>query len=93
MLTKKDIQDLKEVFVTREEFYDFREEVYERFDEVKETIIQFKDAILTEIKAMREELIVVTGYRQHLENHEERITLLKSKSESVNLNKHVSTTA
>ena len=40
----------------------------------------FKDDILFEIKAMREELAIVIGYRQRIEDHEERIEVLESEN-------------
>jgi hypothetical protein len=66
MLTKNDICQLMEVFATRKELYLVR-------DELKSDIVGFKDEILHEIKAMREELTVVVGYRQHIEDHAEMI--------------------
>jgi hypothetical protein len=67
MLTKKDkselVEELSKVFVTKKEF--------------KHDLIQFKDDILFEIKAMREELSVDIGYRQMIENHEERLEVLE----------------
>lgn len=67
MLTKKDKSDLvrefSEIFVTKEEF--------------RSGLIQFKDDILFEIKAMREEISIIVGYRQTIEEHDERITTLE----------------
>jgi hypothetical protein len=40
----------------------------------KAEVLEFKDLILGEMKAMREEFTVTMGYRQHLEDHDERIT-------------------
>src|SRR5258708_1115027 len=59
MLTTKDIHKLKQIFVTREEF--------------KNSLILFKDEILGEVKAMREELAIVVGYRQHIEDHADKL--------------------
>lgn len=56
----------KEVSILREEMYTIR-------DEFRADLLDFKDAILTEIKAMREELAIVIGYRQHIESHDQRI--------------------
>lgn len=63
MLTKKDRADLLEEF----------SEVFA----TKHELIQFKDDILFEIKAMREELTMVIGYRQMIEEHEDRIQSLE----------------
>ncbi len=46
---------------------------------VKEDIIQFKDDILHEIIDLRDDITVTTGYRDMIENHEQRITDLEKK--------------
>lgn len=65
MLTKKDKVDLLEEF--------------SRVFATKHELIQFKDDILFEIKALREELSIVIGYRQMIQDHEERIELLEQR--------------
>lgn len=74
MLTKKDkadlVQEFSEIFATKDELKQFK-------SEIKNDIVQFKDDILFEIKAMREELSIVIGYRQTIEDHEERIVSLE----------------
>jgi len=45
----------------------------------KDTVISFKDEILYEIKAMREELAIITGYKDQIENHETRIETVEKK--------------
>jgi hypothetical protein len=74
MLTKKDIQILKEVFVTRVEF---KEEIANLRAALKNDIITFKDAIVGEIQSMREEIAIVIGYRDKIEDHEDRIERLE----------------
>ena len=74
-LTKKDIELLKETFVTKDEFTELRGEVAELRSEVKELkndIIQFKDDILYELKGLRDEITIVVGYRDRIEEHEDR---------------------
>jgi len=46
--------------------------------EFKEDIASFKDEILYEIKKLREEVIVVGGYRDMIEDHEQRIARLEA---------------
>ncbi len=70
MLTKRDIQTLKEIFITQDDFNEFR-------GEIKNDILQFKDDILWEIKAMREEMTIMIGYRGTIEDHEQRIKILE----------------
>ena len=78
MLTKKDkadlVQEFSKIFATKEELAHVTTELRR---ELKNDILQFKDDILFEIKAMREELAIVIGYRQTIENHEERISMLE----------------
>lgn len=51
--------------------------------ELREDIVQFKDEILHELIKIREDLAVVIGYREHIEDHEVRIIKLE-KSPSQN---------
>lgn len=72
MLTKKDIDNLKESFVTKEEFSD-----------LKNTMITGFDKIMHEIRSMREELTVMF-YRQSensekIETNSKRISNLEDK--------------
>lgn len=77
MLTNKDINILKEIFVTKE---DLRNELNKYA--TKDDLINFKDAILSEILAMRDELRVVIGYRDQIEDHEVRIEKIETKVRS-----------
>ncbi len=56
MLTKKDKQDIREIFYDL--FYDQVEGVYPK---IRNDIAQFKDDILTELTAMREEHEILRG--------------------------------
>lgn len=60
-LTKKDLQLIRELIR----------------EEVKDDIIQFKDDILTEIAKVRDDITVVTGYRQLIANHDERLEVIE----------------
>ena len=44
---------------------------------LKDNLVTFKDEILGEIKSMREEVAVVTGYKDEIEDHETRIGKLE----------------
>lgn len=48
---------------------------------LRSEIVQFKDDILGEIVKLREDVAVVTGYKDQIENHEERITRVETKLE------------
>ncbi len=90
MLTKTDYTNLQKEFVTKKEFYHTANELIELIKatgesikkELKEEIVQFKDDILHEIIALREEVTIVVGYRDMLEEHQTRITKLEKKRSS-----------
>ena len=56
-----------------------KDDLHAAVKEFKETVISFKDAILHEIKAMREEVAIVTGYKDQIEDHETRIETVEKK--------------
>lgn len=64
MLTKTDISKLKEIFATKDDLKRFA---------TKDDILTFKDVILKEIRDMRDEVALVSGQRDMLEDHEIRI--------------------
>ena len=66
MLTKIDINKLKEIFVTKDEFKD-----------LKNDIVTSKDEILHEIIKLRDDITVIIGYRDMIEDHEQRIIKLE----------------
>lgn len=70
MFTKRDFEQLKEIFATKDDL-----NALER--KLNNNIFNFKDEILHEIVAMREELAVVISYAHRLENHEHRIEKLE----------------
>lgn len=72
MLTRTDIAKLEEKFVTKEEFHQFKKEIFD-------ALISLKDAILHEIKGLREEVAIVTGYKDQIEDHEVRIETIEKK--------------
>ncbi len=72
MLTKTDISKLAEKFVTKN---DLKSEA----KSLKDLIVEFKDAILHEIQGLREDVAIVTGYKDQIEDHETRIDTLEKK--------------
>ena len=46
----------------------------------KDDIVTFKDAILKELKDMREEITLIVGYKDQIEDHEDRIDRLEKKT-------------
>lgn len=68
---------------TDEKIEQVRTELKEDIRQVKDDIIQFKDDILHEIVDLRDDVTVVTGYRDMIEDHEERITKIEKSKLSV----------
>jgi hypothetical protein len=74
--------DLKH-FATKDDLANFV--TNSKFDETlkkyatKDDIIAFKDEILHEIKGLREDVAIVTGYRDMIEDHDIRIEKLEKK--------------
>lgn len=71
MLTKIDINKLKEAFITKDEFKD-----------LKNDIVTFKDEILHEIIKLRDDITVVISYRDIIEDHEQRIIKLEKEGQN-----------
>ncbi|MDO8609232.1 MAG: hypothetical protein Q7R95_01670 [bacterium] len=90
MITKKDMsyikEELKATFATKEDLRATTNELIELIkafrQELKNDIVNFKDSILTEIVKLREDIIVTVGYRDTIEDHENRIIKLESKHPS-----------
>ena len=68
MITQKDIDNLEEVFVTKENLKD-------EAQSLKSDLIDKMDDILSEVKASREEETVMSG---QISGHEDRITSLET---------------
>ncbi len=76
MLTKADIAKLDEAFTTK---FATKEELKSEIKSLKDLIIEFKDVILHEIQGLREEVAIVTGYKDQIEDHEARIEIIEKK--------------
>ncbi len=46
---------------------------------IKDDLLSFKDAILKEILNLRDDVAIVTGYRDMIEDHDQRIAVLEKK--------------
>lgn len=68
MITQKDIDNLEEVFVTKEDFK-------EGMQSLKSDLINKMDDILSGVNASREEETVMSG---QISDHEDRITSLEA---------------
>jgi hypothetical protein len=68
MLTKKDISKLEEKFATKDDLKAFATKI---------DLVDFKDAILHEIKGLREDVTLVTGYKDEIEDHDIRINRIE----------------
>lgn len=80
MLTKIDLDNLRNIFATKIEL----ERVEKKMDDFLDKLVLFKDQILHEVVAMRDELTVVLGHRDMLEDHEIRISKLEKKTSKPN---------
>jgi hypothetical protein len=88
MLTKKDIQILENTFLTKKDAKQFltkedakqfvTKEDAKQFA-TRDDVANFKDEIMFQILAMRDELSVVIGSRNLIEENSIRITKLESK--------------
>ena len=72
MLTKTDMAKLEEKLATKGE-------VKREIKSLKDLIIEFKDAILHEIKGLREEVAIVGGHKDQIEDHEVRIEIIEKR--------------
>ena len=64
MLTKFDIQLIRKLF---------EEELLGARRLLTDDILMFKDEIVGELQKLRDEVTIVTGYKDQIENHEDRI--------------------
>ena len=69
--------DLKR-FATKEDFKRFATKEDLKNYATKDDLINFKDSILSEIIKLREDIAVVIGYRDMIENHDQRIEKLET---------------
>lgn len=72
MLTKTDLKKLEETFATKQEMKTFKTEILD-------AIISFKDTILHEIQGLREDVTIVTGYKDQIEDHDVRIETIEKR--------------
>jgi len=77
MLTRSDITELKRIFATKNDLKRFATKNDLKRFATKDDLLSFKDAILKEIKDMRDEIALIVGYRDRIEDHEERIERLE----------------
>jgi len=70
MLTQKDFDEIEEII-------DKKLEEKIKFLPTKDEFFSKMDGLMGEVKAIREEQAVISGYKNQLENHETRITKLE----------------
>jgi hypothetical protein len=68
MITDKDVSKLEKKFATKDDLKKYAS---------KEDMVNFKDEILHEIKGLREEISIVIGYKDEIEDHDYRIERLE----------------
>lgn len=73
MLTNKDLTKIDQLIRKRTQESEKRVK-----NAIKEDILQFKDEVLGELQDLRDDVAVVTGYRQMLEDHDQDLEKLKA---------------
>lgn len=68
MLTNKDLTKIDALIQKR---------IQDSQAQTKEDLVRFKDDILSKIQDLRDDVAVVTGYRQMLEDHDQDLEKLK----------------
>ena len=71
MLTKSDLKQIDGLFSER--FSETRNELTNDIRKFKDEIIILLDKVMEELKAIREEQTVISGYKDQIEDHETRI--------------------
>jgi ubiquinone biosynthesis protein UbiJ len=70
MITDTDVTKLKKTFATKDELKKVQKSL-------TDLITDFKDAILHEIKGLREDVAIVTGYKDQIEDIDYRVERLE----------------
>jgi len=84
--TKEDLRNLSNKFeakfATKDQLSDTTKElvdlIYSVRSELKGDLVNFKDSILSEIIKLREDITVVIGYSDRIEDHDKRIEKLET---------------
>lgn len=79
MLTKSDLKQIQNLLNRALKGFATKDDLQGLKKELKNDIVQFKDDILHEIIELREANTITTGYRDLIEDHNERIEKLEGK--------------
>ncbi|MBI5122227.1 hypothetical protein HZA75_00045 [Candidatus Roizmanbacteria bacterium] len=83
-ITKEDFKVESKKFATKEDLevalekYATKDDLLNVTKELKNDILDFKDSILHEIIKLREDITVVIGYSDRIEDHDQRIEKLET---------------
>ncbi len=77
MITKKDIEELKKTFPTKEEMTEAIQKAVQ--GGIRDTKPYWLDEMMGEIKKMRDEVAIVGGYKDQIEDHEIRIETVEKR--------------
>ncbi len=88
MITYRDIEKLRQVFATKDDLKNYAtkgdfKDMESRMDlkyPSKDDLNLLRLEILNEIRVLHDEIAVIVGYRDDLEDHELRITKLENKT-------------
>jgi len=82
MITDADIKKIEKAFTkkfsTKDDLKRFATKDDLKNYATRDDLINFKDSILSEIIKLREDIAVVIGYRDMIENHDQRIEKLET---------------
>ncbi len=81
MLTNNDLLKLKKLLATKQDLKKIEQRLgnLETTSASKKDTVTFKDEILHEIKGLREEVTLVIGYKDQIEDHETRIETIEKR--------------
>src|SRR3989344_4482853 len=82
MITDADIKKIEKAltrkFATKDDLKQFATKEDLKNYATRDDLVNFKDSILTEIIKLREDIQVVIGYRDMIEDHDQRIEKLET---------------
>ena len=80
--TKNELKKALEKYATKDDLSNVTKELMDLIhafrSELKNDIVDFKDSILHEIIKLREDITVVIGYSDRIEDHDQRIEKLET---------------
>lgn len=77
---KREFNNIYKILVQHDRrFDDLEEKLYSGLDSLRNGMIQFEDKVMGSIKEMKDEIAVLVGYKDDIEDHGVRIEKLEQK--------------